>query len=114
MGDIDMPASLSPMDFSAWFEAHLEDPWWTFDARHNQKRVGRVLMATGRDALDVAITTSFGIANLTQFTVLTEELSHEEAYELFDVPQWEYGKILGSLPKLSKNTTFAVLSGPYY
>jgi transglutaminase-like putative cysteine protease len=71
LGDIGVPASLSPMDFSAWFEAYLEDRWWIFDARHNQQRVGRVLMATGRDASDVAITTSFGLANLTQFTVIT-------------------------------------------
>ena len=85
LGDIGVPASPSPMDFSAWFEAYLEDRWWTFDARHNQPRVGRVLMATGRDASDVAITTSFGIANLTQFTVITEELSQEEAHGLYDM-----------------------------
>jgi transglutaminase-like putative cysteine protease len=78
LGDIAVPPSPSPMDFSAWFEAYLEDRWWTFDARHNQPRVGRVLMATGRDASDVAITTSFGIANLTKFTVITEQV-HEEA-----------------------------------
>ena len=74
LGDIGVPASPSPMDFSAWFEAYLEDRWWTFDARHNQPRLGRVLMATGRDASDVAITTSFGIANLRQFTVVSEQL----------------------------------------
>ena len=50
----------SPMDFSAWFEVYLEDRWWTFDARHNVPRIGRVLIATGLDATDVAITTSFG------------------------------------------------------
>lgn len=79
LGDIGVPAAQSPMDFSAWFEVYLEDRWWTFDARHNQPRVGRVLMATGRDASDVAITTSFGIANLTQFTVISEQLPHEQA-----------------------------------
>ena len=62
------------MDFSAWFEAYLEDRWWTFDARHNHPRIGRVLMAAGRDASDVAITTSFGMANLTHFTVVTDEV----------------------------------------
>jgi transglutaminase-like putative cysteine protease len=77
LADIAVPVSASPMDFSAWFEAYLEDRWWTFDARHNQPRVGRVLMATGRDASDVAITTSFGIANLTEFRVISEELSQE-------------------------------------
>jgi transglutaminase-like putative cysteine protease len=72
LGDIGVPPSDSPMDFSAWFEAYLDDRWWTFDARHNQPRLGRVLMATGRDASDVAMTTSFGMANLTHFTVISE------------------------------------------
>jgi len=62
------------MDFSAWFEVYLQDRWWTFDARNNKPRIGRVLMATGRDAADVAITTSFGTAWLTHFTVVTDEV----------------------------------------
>jgi transglutaminase-like putative cysteine protease len=62
------------MDFSAWFEAYLEDRWWTFDARHNTPRIGRVLLATGLDATDVAITTSFGAAKLTHFHVVTDEI----------------------------------------
>jgi transglutaminase-like putative cysteine protease len=61
------------MDFSAWFEVYLGGRWWTFDARHNTPRIGRVLIATGRDAADVAITTSFGQANLRSFFVVTEE-----------------------------------------
>lgn len=73
LGDIGVPAAPVPMDFSAWFEAYLEDRWWTFDARHNQPRIGRVLMAVGRDASDVALTTSFGTANLRQFYVTTVE-----------------------------------------
>jgi transglutaminase-like putative cysteine protease len=72
LGDIGVPLRL-PMDFSAWFEVYLEDRWWAFDARNNQPRIGRVLMATGRDASDVAMTTSFGIANLSYFFVVTEE-----------------------------------------
>lgn len=72
LGDIGVPPSDTAMDFSAWFEAYLEDRWWTFDARHNQARVGRVLMATGRDASDVAITTSFGASILKHFRVVTE------------------------------------------
>jgi transglutaminase-like putative cysteine protease len=64
------------MDFSAWFEAYLDGRWWTFDARHNQRRIGRVLIATGRDAADVAITTSFGASLLRNFTVVTEQI-HE-------------------------------------
>lgn len=73
LGDIGVPAAPVPMDFSAWFEAYLEDRWWTFDARHNQPRIGRVLMAVGRDASDVAITTSFGTAQLREFSVITDE-----------------------------------------
>jgi transglutaminase-like putative cysteine protease len=79
LGDIDVPVGATPMDFSAWFEVYLEDRWWTFDARHNQPRVGRVLMATGRDASDVAMTTSFGMANLTHFTVISEQLPQQHA-----------------------------------
>ena len=56
-----------PGDFSAWYEVWLDGRWWTMDARHNQPRVGRVLMAAGRDAADVAITTSFGEATLRHF-----------------------------------------------
>ena len=74
LGDIGVPL-VPPMDFSAWFEAYLEDRWWAFDARNNRPRIGRVLMATGRDAADVAITTSFGSAFLTSFTVVTEEIA---------------------------------------
>ncbi len=74
LGDIGVVLAPSPMDFSAWFEVYLEDRWWTFDARHNQPRIGRVVMATGRDAADVAITTSFGATRLTQFTVVSDEV----------------------------------------
>jgi transglutaminase-like putative cysteine protease len=63
------------MDFSAWFEAYLGDRWWTFDARNNTPRIGRVLMAIGRDAADVAITTSFGNALLKNFVVVTDEVA---------------------------------------
>ncbi|HEX3375656.1 MAG TPA: transglutaminase family protein, partial [Candidatus Acidoferrales bacterium] len=75
LGDIGVPISAAPMDFSAWFEVFLEGRWWTFDARHNNPRIGRVLMATGRDAADVAITTSFGMAELANFTVVTDEVN---------------------------------------
>jgi transglutaminase-like putative cysteine protease len=72
LGDIGVPVVL-PMDFSAWFEVWLDGQWWTFDARNNQPRIGRVLMATGRDASDVAMTTSFGRADLRSFFVVAEE-----------------------------------------
>jgi transglutaminase-like putative cysteine protease len=74
LGDIGVPVSDTPMDFSAWFEVYLGDRWWTVDARHNKPRIGRVLMAVGRDAADVALTTSFGSAILTQFTVISDEV----------------------------------------
>jgi len=71
LGDIGVPLT-PPMDFSAWFEAYLDNRWWTFDARHDAPRVGRVLMAVGRDAADVAMTTSFGAAPLLDFNVTAE------------------------------------------
>jgi len=73
LGDIGVPPA-GPMDFSAWFQAYLEDRWWTFDARHNHQRIGRVLLATGLDATDVAITTSFGNSKLSYFEVVTDEI----------------------------------------
>ncbi|MEO8130444.1 MAG: transglutaminase family protein [Bryobacteraceae bacterium] len=72
LGDIGVPVVL-PMDFSAWFEVYLEDRWWSFDARNNMPRIGRILMATGRDAADVAMTTSFGTSFLSSFLVVAEE-----------------------------------------
>jgi transglutaminase-like putative cysteine protease len=78
LGDIGVPPTLTPMDFSAWFEAYLGDRWWTLDARHNQPRIGRVLMATGRDASDVALTTAFGSANLKKFLVISDEVASAE------------------------------------
>ncbi len=78
LGDIGVPVT-GIMDFSAWFEVYLENRWWAFDARNNQPRIGRVLIAAGRDASDVAITTSFGMTNLTRFTVVTEQLQRAQA-----------------------------------
>ncbi len=63
------------MDFSAWFEAFLDGRWYTFDARHNKPRIGRILMARGRDATDVAISTSFGQSTLVGFKVVTDEVT---------------------------------------
>jgi transglutaminase-like putative cysteine protease len=77
LGDIGVPRDPAPMDFSAWFEAFLDGHWYTFDARHNHPRIGRVVIARGRDAADVAISTTFGSATLTRFTVVTEEVVEE-------------------------------------
>jgi transglutaminase-like putative cysteine protease len=86
LGDVGVPVT-GPMDFSAWFEAYLEDRWWAFDARNNVPRIGRVLMATGRDASDVAITTSFGVANLCHFFVVAQEEVSMPAEEPVLTPQ---------------------------
>lgn len=75
LGDIGVPKDPSPMDFSAWFEVYLGGKWHALDARHNQPRIGRILMAVGRDATDAAISTAFGVADLSEFTVITEEVS---------------------------------------
>ena len=75
LGDIGVPISDAPMDFSAWFEVYLGGQWYIFDARNNIPRIGRVLIARGRDAADVAITTTFGPNTLSSFRVWTEEVA---------------------------------------
>ncbi len=75
LGDIGIPPEPYPMDFNAWFEAYLGGGWHTFDPRHNMRRIGRVLMARGRDASDTFLTTSFGGNCLRSFKVLSEEVS---------------------------------------
>jgi transglutaminase-like putative cysteine protease len=69
-----MPPPYEPMDFSGWLEVYLEDGWYTFDPRNKIPRIGRVLIARGRDAADVAISTSFGVATLETFKVWTDEV----------------------------------------
>ena len=78
MGDIGVPIVL-PMDFSGWFEAYLGDRWHTFDARHNVPRIGRIVMAVGRDAADVALTTNFVSATLKKFFVISDEIPNDKA-----------------------------------
>jgi transglutaminase-like putative cysteine protease len=77
LGDIGVPADTAPMDFSAWFQVFLDGRWLTFDARHNRPRIGRILIAYGRDAADVAISTSFGSSELTGFKVITDEVASQ-------------------------------------
>jgi transglutaminase-like putative cysteine protease len=74
LGDIGVPPDPAPMDFNAWFEAYLGDRWFTFDARHNQPRIGRILIARGRDAADIPMIATFGPHRLARFTVVTEEI----------------------------------------
>jgi transglutaminase-like putative cysteine protease len=76
LGDIGVPVDPAPMDFSAWFEVYLDGRWFTFDARHNHPRIGRIVMARGRDAADVAISTNFGPVQLVKFSVITEEVAN--------------------------------------
>ena len=73
LGDIRIPQVPAPMDFAGWFEAYLGDRWYTFDARNNTPRIGRVLMARGRDACDVALISTFGPNTLQRFQVWADE-----------------------------------------
>ncbi|MBX3569694.1 MAG: transglutaminase family protein [Rhizobiaceae bacterium] len=73
LGDIGVPADPAPMDFSAWIEVYLGGKWYTFDARHNTPRIGRVVIARGRDATDVPLLHSFGPHTLSTFKVWTHE-----------------------------------------
>lgn len=77
LGDIGVPPADAPMDFSGWFDAYLGGRWHTFDARHNRPRIGRILMARGRDATDVALSTNFGPATLSGFKVVTDEVAQQ-------------------------------------
>ena len=74
LGDIGVPPDPAPMDYNAWFEAFLDGGWFIFDARHNKPRIGRITVARGRDAADVALTTSFGPHALKSFKVWTDEV----------------------------------------
>ena len=75
--DIDFPVEDVPMDFASWFEAYLGGRWHTFDARFNVPRVGRILIGRGRDAVDVALSTSYGLARLPKFVVWADEITAE-------------------------------------
>ena len=74
LGDAGTPPPYGVMDFAGWFEAFLGGQWHTFDPRNNVSRIGRILMARGRDAVDVAISTTFGPNTLANFTVICSEV----------------------------------------
>jgi transglutaminase-like putative cysteine protease len=80
LADIGTPPPYGVMDFAAWFEAYLDGAWYTFDARNNTPRIGRVLIARGRDAADVAIATTFGPNTLESFQVWTDEIAESRAH----------------------------------
>jgi len=81
LGDIGVPPDPAPMDFSAWFEAYVGDRWYAFDARHNMPRIGRIVIARGRDAADVPILHTFGPHLLRRFEVKTREVP-DQTYEM--------------------------------
>ena len=77
LGDIGIPPVDAPMDFSAWFEVFVDGEWYSYDACHQASRMGRIVMAKGRDAIDVAITNSFGTARLNTFEVTSFEVNEQ-------------------------------------
>lgn len=77
LGDIGVPPDPAPMDYNAWFEAYLGGKWYTFDARHNMPRIGRILVARGRDAADIPMIHTFGPHALQKFEIVTEEVATE-------------------------------------
>jgi transglutaminase-like putative cysteine protease len=86
LGDIDVPSDPGPMDFNAWLEVYLDGAWYVFDARHNQRRIGPIPIAYGRDACDVSMIQTFGPHRLNVFKVVTEEASSSPAS-----PPWLQG-----------------------
>jgi transglutaminase-like putative cysteine protease len=101
LGDIRIPFG-GAGDFSAWHEVYLGGRWWTMDARHNTPRLGRLLMATGRDATDVAITTSFGVANLKHFSVESYEV--DEHGIAVPLPQAAFGQAVAPVGPAETHT----------
>ena len=100
LGDINVPEEPFPMDFSAWMEVYVGRRWMTVDARYNANRTGRILMARGRDAVDVAITTSFGSAKLEKFHVWLDEVPATAITEAPAVPPMDVkpGYFIGAPP----------------
>jgi transglutaminase-like putative cysteine protease len=74
LGDMGTEPPYGTMDFAAWFEAYLDGTWYIFDPRNNTPRIGRVLIARGRDACDVALTSTFGPNVLERFQVWADEV----------------------------------------
>jgi transglutaminase-like putative cysteine protease len=80
--DINVPPDPAIMDFHAWFEVYMEGEWRTFDARHNRPRTGRVLIARGRDAVDVALATIYGSAQMTTIEVWAVQVEDDARLNL--------------------------------
>ena len=90
--DINVPLPPVPMDFHAWFEAYLDGDWRTFDARHNEPRIGRALIAYGRDAVDAAFATSFGASRLTRLQVWADKVDEKTTLDSPLVPQYPFAE----------------------
>ena len=103
LGDIGVPADPAPMDFSAWVEVFLDNRWYTFDARHNKPRTGRIVVARGRDATDVPLINSFGPHILKTFKIWTNEI---------DVPTLKTATRLKSAGTCGNSRPLAVLFAP--
>jgi transglutaminase-like putative cysteine protease len=84
--DVDVEPPDVPMDFHSWFEAYVGGAWYLFDARHNEPRVGRIVVGRGRDAVDVALSTSYGSTRLTRFNVWSDEVQADEVGALAQQP----------------------------
>src|SRR4030095_6760956 len=93
LGDMGVPPPYGPMDFAGWFEAWLDGRWYAFDPRNNVPRIGRILMARGRDAADVAISTTFGPNTLNGFKVWADEVVGKESFSLRTDPPFLLGRI---------------------
>jgi transglutaminase-like putative cysteine protease len=111
LGDIGVPPVDYPMDFSAWFQVWLDGRWFTFDARHNVPRIGRILMATGRDATDVALSTNFGSSTLVGFNVVTDEVPHAAPHALRGGPSDGYNACQTDMPVPARMAVFAEAVG---
>jgi transglutaminase-like putative cysteine protease len=100
LGDIGVPEEPFPMDFSAWVEVFVGKQWYTVDARYNAPRIGRILVARGRDAVDVALTTSFGASRLERFHVWLDEVNAEVITQPEAVPPMvtRPGYFIGPVP----------------
>jgi transglutaminase-like putative cysteine protease len=79
LGDIGVPPDSAPMDFNAWFDVFIDGAWYTYDARHNQRRIGRLPIARGRDACDAPMLQTFGVHVLKTFRITTEEVTAQLA-----------------------------------
>jgi transglutaminase-like putative cysteine protease len=110
LGDIGVPVADSPMDFAGWFEAYIGGAWHTFDPRNNQRRIGRILIARGRDAADVAISTTFGPNVLQSFKVWTAEVEDSPASSLPHARDGAQASVGAAAPSLRRQAGHPALS----